>query len=360
MLSTLFAYGTLMPRDPESAARDGWEPDAVRGFLYDLDRFRRWSAWTIPRPDGSRVTSVAGSRHELIRRLDAYEETDQRSLPTRQDNHTKQSPGLGLRLWPAAAARCPRTAEPLGWFGAGPAILTPRFPSRRLMMSSTSAPVVTRDGDAAATRDGFAGRAGRGDRRPVPHRPARCPGCGACLRHPRRLRAGALQADRGEPDQTGRDDAGRQRGIRGRCLRPDSRARLHLRDVLRRGSEHVQQHRRGLRGKVAGHRARRLARAVGAGAQPACCTTRSRASRPSSRSSRRSPWPRRSWTSPRRRWRRSTGSWRRPCDTSGRSISSCRGTRSTPGRSSRIDRPKACPPAIPTRSARPSTKPPRC
>jgi gamma-glutamylcyclotransferase (GGCT)/AIG2-like uncharacterized protein YtfP len=36
MTSLLFAYGTLMPRDEESADRDGWTPDAVRGRLYDL------------------------------------------------------------------------------------------------------------------------------------------------------------------------------------------------------------------------------------------------------------------------------------------------------------------------------------
>ncbi len=34
--SLLFAYGTLMPPDRESAARDGWSGDAVRGRLYDL------------------------------------------------------------------------------------------------------------------------------------------------------------------------------------------------------------------------------------------------------------------------------------------------------------------------------------
>ncbi|MCA1686105.1 MAG: gamma-glutamylcyclotransferase, partial [Planctomycetia bacterium] len=32
----LFAYGTLAPRGPEQARRGGWEPDAVRGRLYDL------------------------------------------------------------------------------------------------------------------------------------------------------------------------------------------------------------------------------------------------------------------------------------------------------------------------------------
>ncbi len=36
MASLLFAYGTLMPSDRESAARGGWSLDAVRGLLYDL------------------------------------------------------------------------------------------------------------------------------------------------------------------------------------------------------------------------------------------------------------------------------------------------------------------------------------
>ncbi len=32
----LFAYGTLMPADSETAQRDGWSADAVRGRLFDL------------------------------------------------------------------------------------------------------------------------------------------------------------------------------------------------------------------------------------------------------------------------------------------------------------------------------------
>jgi gamma-glutamylcyclotransferase (GGCT)/AIG2-like uncharacterized protein YtfP len=36
MTTLLFAYGTLTPDGPEAAARDGWEPDMVRGRLYDL------------------------------------------------------------------------------------------------------------------------------------------------------------------------------------------------------------------------------------------------------------------------------------------------------------------------------------
>jgi gamma-glutamylcyclotransferase (GGCT)/AIG2-like uncharacterized protein YtfP len=36
MTDLLFAYGTLKPEDPESATRDGWKPDQVRGRLFDL------------------------------------------------------------------------------------------------------------------------------------------------------------------------------------------------------------------------------------------------------------------------------------------------------------------------------------
>jgi gamma-glutamylcyclotransferase (GGCT)/AIG2-like uncharacterized protein YtfP len=35
----LFTYGTLMPADRETAARDGWSEDAVRGRLFDLGAF---------------------------------------------------------------------------------------------------------------------------------------------------------------------------------------------------------------------------------------------------------------------------------------------------------------------------------
>ena len=36
MTSLLFAYGTLVPRDQERLSSEGWQPDAVRGRLYDL------------------------------------------------------------------------------------------------------------------------------------------------------------------------------------------------------------------------------------------------------------------------------------------------------------------------------------
>jgi gamma-glutamylcyclotransferase (GGCT)/AIG2-like uncharacterized protein YtfP len=36
MTPLLFAYGTLMPTDAETAVREGWSEDAVRGRLFDL------------------------------------------------------------------------------------------------------------------------------------------------------------------------------------------------------------------------------------------------------------------------------------------------------------------------------------
>ena len=187
------------------------------------------------------------------------------------------------------------------------------------------------------------------------------PRCRACLRHPRRLRARALQADRGEPDQAGRDDPRGQRRVRRRRVCPDPRPGLRLRDLLRRGLSARATASPGAYAEkspviVLGGSPGLSERAQ----QPAACITRSRASRPSSRSSRRSPWPRPSWTGPRPPSARSTACWRRPCGTSGRSISSCRATRSTPGRSSRTARPRACRRATPTPCARRSTKPSRC
>ena len=132
----------------------------------------------------------------------------------------------------------------------------------------------------------------------------------------------------------------------------DSRAGLHLRDLLRGRAFDVQQHRRGLCREVAGDRPRGFAGGVGAGAATRCCTTRSRGSRPSSRCSRRSPGRRRSWTGRRRRSARSTGCSRRPFATSGRCISRCRETRCRRGRSAPHRAPEGLPPSRPGRAPR--------
>ncbi len=66
-----------MPRDPESAARDGWEPDAVRGSLFDLGPFPALVG--LDDPGGGWVEGYVrrGLSAELIDRLDAYEGTDE-------------------------------------------------------------------------------------------------------------------------------------------------------------------------------------------------------------------------------------------------------------------------------------------
>jgi gamma-glutamylcyclotransferase (GGCT)/AIG2-like uncharacterized protein YtfP len=73
----LFAYGTLAPESLESAVRDGWVPDRVRGRLYDLGPYPALfdcgdvtASWV----DGY-VRSVEAD--ELIRRLDPYEAVDE-------------------------------------------------------------------------------------------------------------------------------------------------------------------------------------------------------------------------------------------------------------------------------------------
>jgi gamma-glutamylcyclotransferase (GGCT)/AIG2-like uncharacterized protein YtfP len=77
MESMLFAYGTLMPADPESAAREGWRADAVRGRLYDLGPYP-----ALIGPDDPEADWVEGfvrpvTRDELEHRLDPWEGVDQ-------------------------------------------------------------------------------------------------------------------------------------------------------------------------------------------------------------------------------------------------------------------------------------------
>jgi len=69
----LFAYGTLSPDGPKSAARGGWSADAIRGRLYDLGPYP-----TVDGPGGPGLGWVEGyvrpvSEGELAGRLDLYE-----------------------------------------------------------------------------------------------------------------------------------------------------------------------------------------------------------------------------------------------------------------------------------------------
>jgi gamma-glutamylcyclotransferase (GGCT)/AIG2-like uncharacterized protein YtfP len=47
----LFAYGTLMPTDPDRGAGQGWRPDAVRGRLFDLGPYPALVDLDDPRAD---------------------------------------------------------------------------------------------------------------------------------------------------------------------------------------------------------------------------------------------------------------------------------------------------------------------
>ena len=76
MLSALFAYGTLMPGDPEAAVEDGWEADAVRGLLYDLGPYPALIGLGDPGAGWVEGYVRRGISDDQIRRLDAYEETD--------------------------------------------------------------------------------------------------------------------------------------------------------------------------------------------------------------------------------------------------------------------------------------------
>ncbi len=73
MVSALFTYGTLMPRDPESAVRQGWEPDAVRGRLYDLGPYPGLIDVGDPMAGWVEGYVRRGLSPEMLRQLDAYE-----------------------------------------------------------------------------------------------------------------------------------------------------------------------------------------------------------------------------------------------------------------------------------------------
>ena len=73
MESALFAYGTLMPCGPESAARQGWEPDAVRGRLFDLGPYPGLIDIGDPMAGWVEGFVRRGLSPELLRQLDAYE-----------------------------------------------------------------------------------------------------------------------------------------------------------------------------------------------------------------------------------------------------------------------------------------------
>jgi gamma-glutamylcyclotransferase (GGCT)/AIG2-like uncharacterized protein YtfP len=73
----LFAYGTLMPRDRDSAKRDGWRPDAVRGRLYDLGPYPVLIDLDDPAAGWLDGFVRPVDLEELVTRLDPWEDVEQ-------------------------------------------------------------------------------------------------------------------------------------------------------------------------------------------------------------------------------------------------------------------------------------------
>jgi gamma-glutamylcyclotransferase (GGCT)/AIG2-like uncharacterized protein YtfP len=86
----LFAYGTLMPRDRDSADRDGWRPDAVRGRLFDLGPFPALIDLDDPGAGWVEGFVRPADLQELETLLDPWEEVD-RGLYRRTRTVTRAS-----------------------------------------------------------------------------------------------------------------------------------------------------------------------------------------------------------------------------------------------------------------------------
>jgi gamma-glutamylcyclotransferase (GGCT)/AIG2-like uncharacterized protein YtfP len=118
MRSMLFAYGTLMPRDRESAAREGWQADAVRGRLYDLGLYP--ALIDLDDPGAGWVEGFVRpvDSQELKQRLDPYEAVDQgpyrRAWTTTRNQHRAWVYVYDGRLPPHARGPLAR------WEAAGP------------------------------------------------------------------------------------------------------------------------------------------------------------------------------------------------------------------------------------------------
>ena len=90
----LFAYGTLMPANPQEAARDGWRADAVRGRLYDFGPYP--ALIDLEHPDAGWVEGFVRlvSLRELEEQLDPWEDVAQ-GLYRREQTITRSK----LRAW---------------------------------------------------------------------------------------------------------------------------------------------------------------------------------------------------------------------------------------------------------------------
>ncbi|MFO0909654.1 MAG: gamma-glutamylcyclotransferase [Isosphaeraceae bacterium] len=73
MTLPLFVYGTLAPDGPEAAARDGWQPDLVRGRLFDLGPYPALIDCGDPTADWVEGYTRPIAEELLVGSLDAYE-----------------------------------------------------------------------------------------------------------------------------------------------------------------------------------------------------------------------------------------------------------------------------------------------
>ena len=125
----LFAYGTLIPREPARRDAEGWIGDAVRGHLYDLgpypglidldDPAARWVEGFVRLVD----------EEELTARLDPFEAVDE-GLYRREATTTRS----GRRAWVYVYAR-PLPSEAQGpierWEGPGRGWVAPSLARNR-------------------------------------------------------------------------------------------------------------------------------------------------------------------------------------------------------------------------------------
>jgi gamma-glutamylcyclotransferase (GGCT)/AIG2-like uncharacterized protein YtfP len=96
----LFAYGTLVPRDPGSLENEGWSPDAVRGRLYDLGPYPGLVDLDDPGAPWTQGFVREVAEQELTGRLDPYEGVDE-GLYRRKLTNTR----AGLSAWVYIYAR---------------------------------------------------------------------------------------------------------------------------------------------------------------------------------------------------------------------------------------------------------------
>jgi indolepyruvate decarboxylase len=151
MTSLLFAYGTLMPLDLQSAAQEGWSADAVRGKLYDLGDYPALVDLDDPTAEWVEGFVRAVDRAELEGPLDAFEQVDE-GLYRRVETLTRNE----QRVWVYVYAR-PVQAGAIGplnrWSGRGRARLSPPAASAQgdLSMATATLQSVNRDGAATAS-----------------------------------------------------------------------------------------------------------------------------------------------------------------------------------------------------------------